>query len=199
MCHFFQIFYIARSLKQQLKDCLVELYKQEGFIMSTVILFITYILVSMIFTWKFVDFIKGKQWDIRSAKILLAIFIAIIGLLLLSIRVAILGGIEDGEKNVVSLTLILGTVIIIVIVLLSIWVMSLVRKMKYMEVTFQIPINDPTKGSLSEEKMTCLVDRDQVLNVQKVFANNDNTTQLNNNDETYEVIEQKKTKNKKNN
>lgn len=167
--------------------------------MSTVILFITYILVSMIFTWKFVDFIKGKQWDIRSAKILLAIFIAIIGLLLLSIRVAILGGIEDGEKNVVSLTLILGTVIIIVIVLLSIWVMSLVRKMKYMEVTFQIPINDPTKGSLSEEKMTCLVDRDQVLNVQKVFANNDNTTQLNNNDETYEVIEQKKTKNKKNN
>jgi len=199
LCHFFQIFYIARSLKQQLKDCLVELYKQEGFIMSTVILFITYILVSMIFTWKFVDFIKGKQWDIRSAKILLAIFIAIIGLLLLSIRVAILGGIEDGEKNVVSLTLILGTVIIIVIVLLSIWVMSLVRKMKYMEVTFQIPINDPTKGSLSEEKMTCLVDRDQVLNVQKVFANNDNTTQLNNNDETYEVIEQKKTKNKKNN
>jgi len=156
--------------------------------MSTVILFITYILVSMIFTWKFVDFIKGKQWDIRSAKILLAIFIAIIGLLLLSIRVAILGGIEDGEKNVVSLTLILGTVIIIVIVLLSIWVMTLVRKMKYMEVTFQIPINDPSKGSLSEEKMTCLVDRDQVLNVQKVFTTTEKKKKLKENKNSYEVI-----------
>jgi len=157
--------------------------------MSTVILFITYILVSMIFTWKFVDFIKGKQWDIRSAKILLAIFIAIIGLLLLSIRVAILGGIEDGEKNVVSLTLILGTVIIVVIVLLSIWVMSLVRKMKYMEVTFQIPINDPSKGSLSEERMTCLVDRDQVLNVQKVFSTPDKKKKIKDGKASYKVIE----------
>jgi hypothetical protein len=159
--------------------------------MSTVILFITYILVSVIFTWKFVDFIKDKQWDIKSAKILLAIFVAIIGLLLLSIRVAILGGIEEGEKNVVSLTLILGTVIIIVIVLLSIWVMSLVRKMKYMQVTFQIPINDPTKGSLSEEKMTCLVDRDQVLNVQKVFTNSssDKKKKIKDNKNSYEVIE----------
>jgi len=156
--------------------------------MSTVILFITYILISMIFTWKFVDFIKGKQWDIRSAKILLAIFIAIIGLLLLSIRVAILGGIEDGEKNVVSLTLILGSVIILLIVLLSIWVMSLVRKMKYMEVTFQIPINDPSKGSLSEEKMTCLVDRDQVLNVQKVFTTTEKKKKLKENKNSYEVI-----------
>ena len=157
--------------------------------MSTVILFITYILVSMIFTWKFVDFIKGKQWDIRSAKILLAIFIAIIGLLLLSIRVAILGGIEDGEKNVVSLTLILGTVIIVVIVLLSIWVMSLVRKMKYMEVTFQIPINDPSKGSLSEERMTCLVDRDQVLNVQKVFSTPDKKKKIKDGKSSYKVID----------
>ncbi|PIF04681.1 MAG: hypothetical protein CSA86_01065 [Arcobacter sp.] len=157
--------------------------------MSTVILFITYILVSMIFTWKYVDFIKQKQWDIKSARILLAIFVTIIGLLLLSIRVAILGGIEDGEKNIVSLTLILGTVIIIVIVLLSIWVMSLVRKMKYMQVTFQIPINDPSKGSLSEEKMTCLVNRDQVLNVQKVFSVPEKKKKLKDNKKTYEVIE----------
>lgn len=156
--------------------------------MSTVILFITYILVSMIFTWKFVDFIKQKQWDIKSARLLLGIFITIIGLLLLSIRVAILGGIEEGEKNVVSLTLILGTVIIIVIVLLSLGVMHLVRKMKYMQVTFQIPINDPSKGSLSEDKMTCLVDRDQVLNVQKVFSTE--SKQINKKEE-FEVIEDK--------
>jgi len=157
--------------------------------MSTVILFITYILVSVIFTWKFVDFIKVKQWDIKSARLLLAIFIAVIGLLLLSIRVAILGGIEEGEKNVVSLTLILGTLIIIVIVLLSIYVMHLVRKMKYMQVTFQIPINDPSKGSLSEEEMTCLVDRDQVLNVQKVFTNETKKKKIKHNKESYEVIE----------
>lgn len=157
--------------------------------MSTVILFITYILVSMIFTWNFVDFIKQKQWDIKSARILLAIFITIIGLLLLSIRVAILGGIEEGEKNVVSLTLILGTLIIVVIVLLSIWVMTLVRKMKYMQVTFQIPINNPSKGSLSEEKMTCLVDREQVLNVQKVFVNPEKKKKLKGNKEPYAVIE----------
>jgi len=157
--------------------------------MSTVILFITYILVSVIFTWKFVDFIKDKQWDIKSARILLAIFVSIIGLLLLSIRVAILGGIEEGEKNVVSLTLILGTVIIIIIVLLSIWVMSLVRKMKYMQVTFQIPINDPSKGSLSEEKMTCLVNRDQVLNVQKVFSTNDKKKKIKESKTSYEVLE----------
>mgnify|MGYP005991547631 CR=1 FL=1 len=157
--------------------------------MSTVILFITYILVSMIFTWKFVDFIKDKQWDIKSARILLAIFVSIIGLLLLSIRVAILGGIEEGEKNVVSLTLILGTLIIVVIVLLSIWVMSLVRKMKYMQVTFQIPINDPSKGSLSEEKMTCLVNRDQVLNVQKVFSVPEKKKKLKEHKTSYQVIE----------
>jgi len=157
--------------------------------MSTVILFITYILVSVIFTWKFVDFIKVKQWDIKSARLLLAIFIAVIGLLLLSIRVAILGSIEEGEKNVVSLTLILGTLIIIVIVLLSIYVMHLVRKMKYMQVTFQIPINDPSKGSLSEEEMTCLVDRDQVLNVQKVFTNETKKKKIKHNKESYEVIE----------
>lgn len=157
--------------------------------MSTVILFITYILVSMIFTWKYVDFIKDKQWDIKSARILLAIFVTIIGLLLLSIRVAILGGIEEGEKNVVSLTLILGTLIIVVIVLLSIWVMSLVRKMKYMQVTFQIPINDPSKGSLSEEKMTCLVNRDQVLNVQKVFSVPEKKKKLKHNKNSYQVIE----------
>jgi len=157
--------------------------------MSTVILFITYILVSMIFTWKYVDFIKRKQWDIKSARLLLAIFVTIIGLLLLSIRVAILGGIENGEKNVVSLTLILGTVIIIVIVLLSIWVMSLVRKMKYMEVTFQIPINDPSKGSLSEERMTCLVDRDQVLNVQKVFSTPEKKKKIKGSKNSFEVLE----------
>lgn len=158
--------------------------------MSTVILFITYILVSMIFTWKFVDFIKQKQWDIKSARLLLGIFIMIIGLLLLSVRVAILGGIEEGEKNVVSLTLILGTVIIIVIVLLSLGVMHLVRKMKYMQVTFKIPINDPKKGSLSEENMTCLVDRNQVLNVQKIFMNRENNT-IENSDDKYTVIEQR--------
>lgn len=137
--------------------------------MATVILFITYILISMMFTWKYVDFIKRKQWDIKSARILLAIFISIIGLLLLAIRVSMLGGIEDGEQKIISLTLILGTFIILIIVILSIWVMHLVRKMKYMQVTFAIPINDPSRGSLSEANMTCLVDRDQVLNVQKVF------------------------------
>jgi hypothetical protein len=146
----------------------------------------------MIFTWKYVDFIKQKQWDIKSARLLLAIFVAIIGLLLLSIRVAILGGIEDGEKNVVSLTLILGTVIIVVIVLLSLGVMHLVRKMKYMQVTFQIPIKDPAQGSLSEENMTCLVDRDQVLNVQKIFSNNEYKKRLNNNEEELDVIDNTK-------
>jgi amino acid transporter len=138
--------------------------------MSTVILFITYILVSTIFTWKYVDFIKQKQWDIKSARLLLGIFIGIIGLLLLSIRVAFLGGIEEGNRNEINLTLILGSVIMIVIILLSLWVMSLVRKMKYMEVTFKIPINDATQGSLSEKNMTCLVDRDQVLNLQKIMV-----------------------------
>ncbi|WP_419765378.1 MAG: hypothetical protein ACNI28_02805 [Arcobacter sp.] len=157
--------------------------------MSTVILFITYILISMIFTWKYVDFIKQKQWDIKSARILLAIFIAIIGLLLLSIRVAILGGIEDGEKNVVNLTLILGTLIILVIVLLSLAVMHLVRKMKYMQVTFKIPLNDPSKGSLLENSMTCLVDRNEVLNVQKIFSKDKKIKK--NSDNKYEVIEQK--------
>lgn len=157
--------------------------------MSTVILFITYILVSMIFTWKFVDFIKQKQWDIKSARLLLAIFITIIGLLLLSIRVAILGGIEEGEKNVIGLTLILGVVIIVVIVLLSLGVMYLVRKMKYMQVTFQIPVNDPSKGSLSEEKMTCLVDRDQVLNVQKIFSTPQSS--LEKNTQEFEILEKK--------
>ncbi|MEA2050789.1 MAG: hypothetical protein U9O56_08675 [Campylobacterota bacterium] len=147
--------------------------------MSTVILFITYILVSIIFTWKYVDFIKQKQWDIKSAKLLLGIFIAIIGLLLLSVRVAFLGGIEQGNKNEISLTLILGSVIIVIIILLSIWVMHLVRKMKYMQVTFKIPITDPSQGSLSEEHMTCLVDRDQVLNVQKVFKKRDDYTEEN--------------------
>lgn len=163
--------------------------------MSTVILFISYILISMIFTWKFVDFIKDKQWDIKSSKILLAIFITIIGLLLLSIRVAILGGIEDGPRNEVSLTLILGAVIIVLIMVLSLWVMHLVRKMKYMEVTFRIPINDPSKGSLSEDSMTCLVNRDQVLNVSKVFSAVDldpsNQIEKNNKDEV-EVIADKK-------
>jgi len=143
----------------------------------------------MIFTWKYVDFIKEKQWDIKSARVLLAIFISIIGLLLLSIRVAILGGIEEGEKNVISLTLILGTLIIVIIVLLSIWVMYLVRKMKYMQVTFQIPINNPEKGSLSEEKMTCLVDREQVLNVQKIFTKTSKKKQLKENNDEYAVIE----------
>jgi len=159
--------------------------------MSTVILFITYILVSMMFTWKYVDFIKQKQWDIKSARLLLAIFVTIIGLLLLSVRVAILGGIEDGEKNVVTLTLILGTVIIVLIVLLSLGVMHLVRKMKYMQVTFKIPINDPKKGSLLEDEMTCLVDREEVLNVQKIFPNSENRKKIENNKESIEMVEEK--------
>jgi hypothetical protein len=145
----------------------------------------------MIFTWKYVDFIKQKQWDIKSARLLLAIFIAIIGLLLLSIRVAFLGGIEEGEKNVISLTLILGAVIIVVIVLLSLGVMYLVRKMKYMQVTFKIPGSNSANGSLSEDEMTCLVDRDQVLNVQKIFFRSDAHLKKDNNDEEYEAIEKK--------
>lgn len=160
--------------------------------MSTVILFISYILISIIFTWKFVDFIKKRQWDIKSAKILLAIFITIIGLLLLSIRVAILGGIEDGPRNEVNLTLILGAVIIVIIMLLSLWVMHLVRKMKYMEVNFKIPINDPSKGSLSEDNMTCLVDRDRILNVQKILDTPDPSNQIKNSKEEVEVLESKK-------
>lgn len=159
--------------------------------MSTVILFITYILVSMIFTWKFVDFIKRRQWDIKSAKILLAIFITIIGLLLLSIRVAILGGIEEGPRNEVNLTLILGAVIIVVIMLLSLWVMHLVRKMKYMEVNFKIPINDPSSGSLSEDNMTCLVDRDRILNVKKILDTPDPSNQIENKDKEYDIIDKK--------
>lgn len=158
--------------------------------MITVILFISYILISMLFTWKFVDFIKLKQWDIRSARMLLGIFIAIIGLLLLSVRVAFLGGIEEGEKNVINLTLILGSVIIIVIVLLSLGVMHLVRKMKYMQVTFKIPGSRTEEGSLSEEYMTCLVDRNQVLNVEKVFNSDKNLKKLKNK-EDIEFIEEK--------
>lgn len=159
--------------------------------MSTVILFITYILVSIVFTWKFVDFIKIRQWDIKSAKILLAIFITIIGLLLLSIRVAILGGIEDGPRNEVNLTLILGALIIVIIMLLSLWVMHLVRKMKYMEVNFKIPINDPSRGSLSEDNMTCLVDRDRILNVKKILDTPNPSNQIDNADKTYDSIEKK--------
>ena len=68
--------------------------------------------------------------------------------------------------------------------------MSLVRKMKYMQVTFQIPINDPSKGSLSEEKMTCLVNRDQVLNVQKVFSAPDKKKKLKSSKASYEVLEE---------
>lgn len=138
--------------------------------MSTVILFILYILISMVFTWKFVDFIKIKQWDIKSARTLLAIFITIIGFLLVSIRVIILGGIEEGSRNEINLTLILGSIIIFVIMLLSLFVMHLVRKMKYVEVNFKIPINNHQKGSLAEDSMTCLVDRDKILNVQKILS-----------------------------
>lgn len=161
--------------------------------MSTVILFISYILISMIFTWKYVDFIKDKQWDIKSAKALLAIFIAIIGLLLLAVRVAFLGGIEEGDKNVINLTLILGAVIILVIVVLSLIVMHLVRKMKYMEVTFKVTQNNSEKGSLSENEMTCLVDRNQVLNVQKIISNkpSSKTDEEEIDTQEYEVIEKK--------
>lgn len=161
--------------------------------MSTVILFISYILISMIFTWKYVDFIKDKQWDIKSARTLLGIFIAIIGLLLLSVRVAFLGGIEDGEKNVINLTLILGATIILVIVLLSLGVMHLVRKMKYMEVTFKISEKNSDRGSLSENEMTCLVDRNQVLNVQKIISqpNKPSIEKEDSNSEEYEIIEKK--------
>ncbi|WP_417328483.1 hypothetical protein [Halarcobacter sp.] len=161
--------------------------------MSTVILFISYILISMIFTWKYVDFIKEKQWDIKSARTLLAIFIAIIGLLLLSVRVAFLGGIEDGEKNVINLTLILGATIILIIVLLSLIVMHLVRKMKYMEVTFKISEKDSERGSLSEKEMTCLVDRNQVLNVQKIISQPQNTAISKDepSEEEFEIIEKK--------
>jgi len=158
--------------------------------MVTVILFISYILISMAFTWKFVDFIKVKQWDIKSARILLGIFVAIIGLLLLSVRVAFLGGIEEGEKNVINLTLILGSVIILVIVILSISVMHLVRKMKYMQVTFKIPGSRTEDGSLSEEYMTCLVDRNQVLNVEKVFKSDKKLKKLSN-EEKIEFVEEK--------
>lgn len=158
--------------------------------MVTVILFISYILISMLFTWKYVDFIKIKQWDIKSARTLLGIFIAIIGLLLLSIRVAFLGGIEEGEKNVINLTLILGSVIILVIVILSLSVMHLVRKMKYMQVTFKIPGSRTEDGSLSEEYMTCLVDRNQVLNVEKVFKSDKKLKRLKNGEEL-EFVEEK--------
>lgn len=158
--------------------------------MVTVILFISYILISMLFTWKYVDFIKIKQWDIKSARTLLGIFIAIIGLLLLSIRVAFLGGIEEGEKNVINLTLILGSVIILVIVILSLSVMHLVRKMKYMQVTFKIPGSRTEDGSLSEEYMTCLVDRNQVLNVEKVFKSDKKLKRLKNGEEI-EFVEEK--------
>ncbi|MBN2782314.1 MAG: hypothetical protein JXQ66_03635 [Campylobacterales bacterium] len=148
--------------------------------MNTVILFISYILISMVFTWKFVDFIKSRQWDIKSARLLLGIFIFIIGLLLLSVRVAILGGIDNYEayKNEIALTLIFGVIIMFVVTTLSLWVMYLVRKMKYMEVTFNIPGNNSENGSLSESKMTCLVDRDQVLNVEKVFTTIDSKRKL---------------------
>ena len=161
--------------------------------MSTVILFILYILISMVFTWKFVDFIKIKQWDIKSAKILLAIFITIIGFLLVSIRVIILGGIEEGSRNEINLTLILGSIIIFVIMLLSLFVMHLVRKMKYVEVNFKIPINNHEKGSLAEDSMTCLVDRDKILNVQKILAMpiDSNEQQIIEKKEKIEILENK--------
>ena len=161
--------------------------------MSTVILFILYILISMVFTWKFVDFIKIKQWDIKSAKILLAIFITIIGFLLVSIRVIILGGIEEGSRNEINLTLILGSIIIFVIMLLSLFVMHLVRKMKYVEVNFKIPINNHEKGSLAEDSMTCLVDRDKILNVQKILSMpiDSNEQQIIEKKEEIEILENK--------
>ncbi len=161
--------------------------------MSTVILFILYILISMVFTWKFVDFIKIKQWDIKSAKILLAIFITIIGFLLVSIRVIILGGIEEGSRNEINLTLILGAIIIFVIMLLSLFVMYLVRKMKYVEVNFKIPINNQERGSLAEDTMTCLVDRDKILNVQKILSMpiDSNEQQIINKKEKIEILENK--------
>ncbi|MEA1956683.1 MAG: hypothetical protein U9N02_09370 [Campylobacterota bacterium] len=148
--------------------------------MNTVILFISYILISSIFTWKFVDFIKVRQWDIKSARVLLGIFVWIIGLLLLSIRVAFLGGIDEYEanKNEIALTLIFGVLIMLIVTALSLWVMRLVRKMKYMEVTFNILGNNSDNGSLSEKQMTCLVDRDQVLNVEKVFTTIDTKKKL---------------------
>ena len=161
--------------------------------MTTVILFILYILISMVFTWKFVDFIKIKQWDIKSAKILLALFITIIGFLLVSIRVIILGGIEEGSRNEINLTLILGAVIIFIIMLLSLFVMHLVRKMKYVEVNFKIPINNHENGSLAEDSMTCLVDRDKILNVQKILAMpiDSNEQQIIEKKEKIEILENK--------
>ena len=58
-----------------------------------------------------------------------------------------------------------------------------------MQVTFKIPINDPSKGSLSEEKMTCLVDREQVLNVQKVFTHTEKKKKIKEGKNSYEILE----------
>ena len=71
--------------------------------------------------------------------------------------------------------------------------MHLVRKMKYVEVNFKIPINNHEKGSLAEDSMTCLVDRDKILNVQKILSMpiDSNEQQIIEKKEEIEILENK--------
>lgn len=135
--------------------------------MEVVIIFLIYLLVSFVATWRFVPLIKEKQWDIKSARILLAVFIGIAGFLILSLSVYFIDG--QINPNKASLTMILGTIMVFITIAVSLFIMHFIRKMKYMQVTFNIPGSVSDNGSLSEKSMTCLVDRNQVLNIQKIF------------------------------
>ena len=136
--------------------------------METIIIFIVYLLFTFIATWNLVPFIKKMQWDVKSARVLLAAFVGIIGLLILALIVYFLD--PTASKNVYSLTLIFGTIMVIINMGVAVFMMHFIRKMKYIQATFQIPGSVSKEGSLEETTMTCLVDRNQVLNIQKVFV-----------------------------
>lgn len=144
-----------------------EQHKLEwSFKMEIVIVFLSYFVITFAGTWRFLSFVKDKKWDVKSARILLAIFVGLAGFLILSISVYFIDGKIDPNKA--SLTLILGTVMVFATIIISVFIMHFIRKMKYVQVTFNLPENSNDQGSLSETQMTCLVDRQEVLNIQEI-------------------------------
>jgi hypothetical protein len=173
--------------------------------MIVIIIFLVYLLIAFMGTWYFIPFIKKMQWDMGSARMLLAILIGIIGFLILTVTLYMTG--DEMTKNQYTLIIIFGTVMVIMIVGLSLLFMHYIRKMKYMQATFNIPGSASKDGSLSESTMTCLVEREQVMNLQKMFqpvgeqSNGDygtnNANSIEDNSEEIHIIENEDDKLKK--
>ena len=84
--------------------------------MEIVIIFLTYFIVTFLGTWKFLAFVKDKKWDVKSARILLAVFVGLAGFLILSVSVYFIDG--EINPNKASLTLILGTVMVFITIII---------------------------------------------------------------------------------